>query len=45
MKDFNILSLNAPFWTLAVEMQFYLILPLVFLGLRRLSTRAYFIVI
>ena len=40
LNDWNILSLNAPFWTLAVEMQFYLVLPLLMLGLRRLSARA-----
>lgn len=36
----NILSLNAPFWSLAVEMQFYLFLPLLMIVLSRLSVRA-----
>ena len=35
--EFSIFSINAPFWTLAVELQFYLILPLLFLGLCRLA--------
>lgn len=29
--EFSIFSLNPPFWSLAVEMQFYLLLPLIFL--------------
>lgn len=29
-KDQQVMSLNPPFWTLAVEMQFYLLLPLLF---------------
>jgi peptidoglycan/LPS O-acetylase OafA/YrhL len=37
LRDGHILSLNPPFWTLAVEMQFYVLLPLVFYGLRTLS--------
>ena len=37
--EFSILSINPPFWTLAVEMQFYLLLPLVFLGIWRLNLR------
>ena len=35
--EFSIFSINPPFWTLAVEMQFYLILPLIFCIMRRLS--------
>lgn len=33
--EFSIFSINAPFWTLAVEMQFYALLPLLFLLLAR----------
>jgi peptidoglycan/LPS O-acetylase OafA/YrhL len=36
--EFSIFSINAPFWTLAVEMQFYCLLPLLFLSIRRFST-------
>ncbi len=36
--EFSIFSINAPFWTLAVEMQFYALLPLLFFGLRRLAS-------
>jgi peptidoglycan/LPS O-acetylase OafA/YrhL len=35
--EFSIFSINAPFWTLAVEIQFYLLLPLLFLALRGLG--------
>lgn len=42
LRDAHILSLNPPFWTLAVEMQFYLFLPLVFYGLRTLSPKTAF---
>lgn len=51
LKDSQVMSLNPPFWTLAVEMQFYLFLPLIFVILRRLQynkaqlTLAVFIVI
>jgi peptidoglycan/LPS O-acetylase OafA/YrhL len=31
LQDAHVMSLNPPFWTLAVEFQFYLILPLIFL--------------
>lgn len=37
INDWHILSLNSPFWTLAVEMQFYLILPAIMYFLGRLS--------
>ena len=36
LAEFSILSINPVFWTLAVEMQFYLLLPLVMLLHRRL---------
>ena len=32
--EFSIFSINAPFWTIAVEMQFYLLLPLLLLAAR-----------
>lgn len=35
--EFSIFSINAPFWTLAVEVQFYCLLPLLFLFLRKFS--------
>ncbi|MCP4451269.1 MAG: acyltransferase, partial [Planctomycetes bacterium] len=37
--EFSIFSINPPFWTLAVEMQFYLLLPILFVLGRRLSER------
>lgn len=40
--EFSIFSINAPFWTLAVEVQFYCLLPLVFLMLRRFSPQNVF---
>ncbi len=36
-KDYQVLDLNPPFWSLAVEVQFYLFLPLFFLVVRRLK--------
>jgi len=42
ISDWNILSLNQPFWTLAVEMQFYILLPLFFLAFRKLPANATF---
>jgi peptidoglycan/LPS O-acetylase OafA/YrhL len=42
LNDSDILSINPPFWTLAVEMQFYLLLPLLFLALRPLSSSVSF---
>ena len=35
--EFSIFSINPPFWTLAVEVQFYCLLPLLFLFLRKFS--------
>ena len=43
--EFSIFSINAPFWTLAVEVQFYVLLPFLFLLLRRLSARNIVIVL
>lgn len=37
INDGQILEINSPFWTLAVEMQFYFLLPLIMLALRPLS--------
>ena len=37
LKDSQVMSFNPPFWTLAVEMQFYLFLPLIFIALRQLK--------
>jgi peptidoglycan/LPS O-acetylase OafA/YrhL len=44
--DATIFSINPPFWTIAVEVQFYLLLPLMFAACRRLkpATAALFIV-
>lgn len=38
-KDYQVMSFNPPFWTLAVEMQFYIFLPLFFFLTRKLSVR------
>ena len=35
--EFSIFSINAPFWTLAVEMQFYILLPLIFVLLSKID--------
>ena len=35
--EFSIFSINAPFWTLAVEVQFYVLLPVLFLLLARVK--------
>ncbi|MDO6566337.1 acyltransferase family protein [Alteromonas sp. 1_MG-2023] len=40
LKDKQVMSLNPPFWTLAVEMQFYVLLPLLFLLLRKVGYRS-----
>ncbi len=39
LKDGQVMSLNPPFWTLAVEFQFYLVLPIIFLLLKNLTYR------
>ncbi|MCK4783838.1 MAG: acyltransferase [Desulfobacteraceae bacterium] len=36
--EFSIFSINPPFWTLAIETQFYLLLPCIFLLIRKFST-------
>jgi peptidoglycan/LPS O-acetylase OafA/YrhL len=35
--EFSIFSINPPFWTLAVEVQFYILLPFIILLIRRIS--------
>lgn len=35
LTEFSIFSINPPFWSIAVEMQFYLLLPCIFVFLRR----------
>jgi len=37
--DWSIFAVNPPFWTIAVEAQFYLLLPLFFVFARKLSVR------
>jgi peptidoglycan/LPS O-acetylase OafA/YrhL len=39
LKDYQVMSLNPPFWTLAVEFQFYILLPLFFVLLFKLGLR------
>ena len=38
--EFSIFSINAPFWSLAVEMQFYILLPLLFMFVARFKRYA-----
>jgi peptidoglycan/LPS O-acetylase OafA/YrhL len=38
--EYSIFSLNGALWTLAVEVQFYILLPLLFLTLRKLPPRS-----
>lgn len=40
LKDKQVMSLNPPFWTLAVEMQFYVLLPLLFVLVRKIGYRS-----
>lgn len=39
LKDHQVMTLNPPFWTLAVEFQFYLFLPLLFLLFAKLGMK------
>jgi peptidoglycan/LPS O-acetylase OafA/YrhL len=43
--EFSIFSINPPFWTLAVEIQFYLLLPCIFLLIRKYSANKSWLVI
>ena len=43
--EFSFFSINAPFWTLAIEVQFYFLLPCIFLALRRLAPYQAFIML
>lgn len=43
--EFSIFSINAVFWTLAVEIQFYCLLPLLFSVLRKVPRRAGLVVL
>ncbi|MBO1254749.1 acyltransferase family protein [Alteromonas sp. 5E99-2] len=38
LKDYQVMSLNPPFWTLAVEVQFYILLPLIFFVISKLNS-------
>jgi peptidoglycan/LPS O-acetylase OafA/YrhL/glycopeptide antibiotics resistance protein len=40
LKDYQVMSLNPPFWSLAVEMQFYLLLPLFFILIKKLNRKS-----
>ncbi|KXI28495.1 acyltransferase family protein [Paraglaciecola hydrolytica] len=40
LKDDQVMSFNPPFWTLAVEMQFYLLLPLFFIFIKKLDRKS-----
>jgi peptidoglycan/LPS O-acetylase OafA/YrhL len=40
LKDYQVMSLNPPFWSLAVEMQFYLLLPLFFISIKKLNRKS-----
>jgi len=35
--EFSIFSINAPFWSIAVEIQFYLLMPLIFILLQKVK--------
>jgi len=43
--EFSIFSINSVFWTLALEVQFYFLLPLLFVILRRFVSHAGFIML
>ena len=40
LKDDQVMSLNPPFWSLAVEMQFYILLPLFFVSIKKLNRKS-----
>jgi peptidoglycan/LPS O-acetylase OafA/YrhL len=43
--EFSIFSINPPFWTLAVEIQFYVLLPCIFLLIRKYSAHKPWVII
>ena len=43
--DFSIFSINSVFWTIAVEMQFYLLLPLLFKLLQKIPKQAVMLIL